>query len=98
MVVIYFDCYEADRRSIARFGIVAVILIRLHERFDKLRADQSHSMPKCQEPPRPIMRAAASLHSDQTGRQCCDQLAEFAPAHFTAVVELLRFYIPIVKL
>jgi hypothetical protein len=69
--VLLFDCLRRDKphlrsadRLADRRSIIGVVLLRLQMRFDELRGNQPHSMPKRFENTGPMMSSLPRLQSD----------------------------------
>lgn len=76
---VYSDEYEWLAHSIAlrsladRLGISHVVLLSLHERLHVRRRDQLHIVTEPPNLTRPMMRAAARLHSDRATGQLSEE-------------------------
>ena len=68
-----------------RLGIVAVVLVSLHERRDELRADELHLDAAGLQLSRPVMRRGTGFHDDEPRLQADDRLHEARTADLRAV-------------
>src|SRR5580704_16567149 len=59
-----------------RLGVVVIILLPLHERFDVDRRDDPRLVAQCAEHSADEVRALASFHADDTRRQLLERLFE----------------------
>jgi hypothetical protein len=60
-----------------RFRVIQVTLVGLNVRLYELRADQPSFVAEIHKRARPVMRAGAGLHSNQTGRHIGKETANF---------------------
>ena len=63
-----------------RLSVCYVVLVGLHVGFDELRRHQPHGVAHALQLARPVVRAAAGLHSDQAGRQIGEELGHLLAA------------------
>ncbi len=70
-----FDWHKVHRRSAGcfddRLRIIGVILVGLHEGFDKLRTDQPNRVATSLKSSRPVISATSGFHYDSAGWQSC---------------------------
>jgi hypothetical protein len=78
-----FGSHEAHGRALGgladRLGIGGIVLLPLDERLDVRRRDQPDSMPEHANLARPMMGAAAGLHSNGAGWLGRKERANLAP-------------------
>ena len=84
-------------RSPDRPSVVRVVLVAADERPDNFRRQQTDIVAQFQQPSRPVLRAAACLHTDQAWCPIGEMLHELRPRQ-PQVHDLARLHVDPVQL